>query len=119
MFPDVAEVVRHAREALAALGSDAHPDERAIRLALSAAEQLADDTFDVPAALHFTFARAPRAFGAAHTQVLAALLDATATELGLRILTPRADLLQHLAQRPSDLQSTRDWFAERVVAFGG
>ncbi len=102
-----------------AVGDDLHCREAAVRLALFEAEHLADDIVDVPAALHFAFTRHPSTFSRDSERVLRHLLERVAAQLGLKILATTVELEAHLASTPHTPEATRDWFAGRVMLFGG
>src|SRR5215470_6869410 len=86
------------------LGLSPTASETAIRVALQEAEHLADDTFDVPAALLFALGRTPRCFQAFramstlvvawHAKRLGFKLEATPGEL--------ASVLLRVAMREMD-----------------
>lgn len=94
-------------------------DRRALRRALAEAEHLADDTFDVAAALHFALSRQPRLQGARMAHALAAVLPSHLQGLGLQLRASAAELAVRLSEPPRDLADARDWFAERLVVYGG
>lgn len=114
MIPTPADV----EAAMHTVGADVRCREAAVRLALFEAEHLADDPLDVPAALHFAFTRHPATFSRASGRVLAVLLARVEAQLGLKILATPSELEAHL-EGSTTLEATRDWFASRVVLFGG
>lgn len=93
----------------------------ALRVALQEADHLADDVYDVPAALLFAFGRYPRCFAAFramsvlvvewHTKSLGFKLEASRPEL--------ASVLVQVAARELGFEDVRAWVAARMLPFGG
>jgi hypothetical protein len=117
-----AEPIARAYLRLAAeFGTEPRASEAAIRIALREADHLADDVYDVPAALFFALARTPRCFGAFramsvlvvewHAKTLGFKLEASPQELG--------DLLVRVAGRTLDYDAVKAWFGERLFPYGG
>lgn len=119
MLPSPADVARAAEEVAAREGTPIALRASAVRLALREAEHLVQDDVDVPAALHFTFTRHRTVFSRARGHVLERLLETTCNRLGLKILAPPPELVERLEQTPSSVEEARDWFASRVVMYGG
>jgi len=103
------------------LGVDPHASETAVRIALREADHLAEDIFDIPAALLFTFGRTPRCFAAFrvmtvivlewHAKTLGFKLEATPKELG--------DVLEQVHVRALTYEDVRTWMGARLLPFGG
>lgn len=121
MIPDP-EAIARAYAALAEeLGLDARSSEAAIRIALREADHLANDVYDVPAALLFALGQHPRCFAGFramsvlvvewHTKTLGFKLTATRPEL--------ADVLTRVALHELTHEEVRAWFGERLLPFGG
>jgi len=113
-------VEAHGRIA-AELGIDPRASETALRLALREADHLADDVYDVPAALLFALGRTPRCFTAFRAMsVLVVLFHAKA--LGFRLeLSPVAlgDLLVRVARRELAYEEVRSAIGAHLLPFGG
>jgi len=116
------EAVARAYRALAPeLGVPPKVSDAALRLALREADHLADDVYDVPAALLFAFGRYPRCFAAFramsvlvvewHTKTLGFKLEASRPEL--------AGVLARVAAREMTHEEVRAWVVERMLPFGG
>lgn len=103
------------------LGLDPRASDAAIRAALREADHLADDVYDVPAALLFALGRNARCFSGFramsvlvvewHAKTLGFKLEATRTEL--------ADLLGLVAVRERSWEDVRSWMGGRLLPFGG
>ncbi len=103
------------------LGVDPGSSEAALRIAIREADHLADDIYDVPAALLFALGRTPRCFRAFRamsvlavewqTKVLGFRLEATPSEL--------AGILGRVALREIDHEGVKAWVGERLLPFGG
>ncbi len=93
----------------------------ALRSALREADQLADDVFDVPAALLYSLGRTPRCFRlyrtmsvvvvAWHAKTLGFALRASPCEL--------AEVLERAARREVDFEDVKAWVCDRMLPFGG
>jgi hypothetical protein len=103
------------------LGLDARASDAAIRAALREADHLADDVYDVPAALLFALGRNARCFSGFramsvlvvewHAKTLGFKLEATRAEL--------AELLGDVAIRERSHEDVRAWIGARLLPFGG
>lgn len=103
------------------LGLDARVSDPAIRVALREADHLADDVYDVPAALLFALGRNARCFSGFramsvlvvewHSKTLGFKLEATRAEL--------ATLLGEVAVRERSHEDVRAWIGARLLPFGG
>ena len=103
------------------LGLPARASDAAIRAALREADHLAEDTYDVPAALLFALGRNARAFSGFramsvlvvewHTKTLGMKLEASRAEL--------AELLGRVAVRERSYEEVRSWIGGRLLPFGG
>lgn len=116
------EVLARAYPIIAAeLGLSARSSEPAIRAALREADHLADDVYDVPAALLFAFGRNARSFAGFramsvlvaqwHAKSLGFKLEASPEEL--------ADLLGLVALRERTFEDVRSFIGARLLPFGG
>ncbi len=102
-------------------GTGPKSSEAALRVALREADHLADDVYDVPAALLFALGRTPRCFEAFramsvlvvewHTKTLGFKIEASPGEL--------AEVLVRVAARELDYEAVKAWFGERLLPFGG
>ncbi|AKU95171.1 hypothetical protein AKJ09_01835 [Labilithrix luteola] len=93
----------------------------ALRLALREADHLADDVYDVPAALLFAFGRYPRCFGGFRTMSVM-VVEWHAKTLGFKLEASETDLsgiLERVALRELDYEQVRAWVVERMLPFGG
>lgn len=117
MLPSPADIARVVHEVAA--GTPITLRESAVRAALHEAEHLVHDDVDVPAALHFTFTRHRDVFSRDAARILAKVLEDVCLRLGIKILANEAQLLARLAEAPSSVQDAQDWFAEKVVMYGG
>jgi hypothetical protein len=120
-IPQPEPVARAYRRIAPELGVDPRANETAIRIALREADHLADDIYDVPAALLFTFGRTPRCFAAFrvmsvlvvewHAKTLGFKLEATTTEL--------AEVLEKVHARALAYEDVKAWIGARLLAYGG
>lgn len=93
----------------------------ALRAALREADHLADDVYDVPAALLFGFGRNARCFEAFRMMSVLAIewqaktlgfkLEATPSELG--------EMLVRVAAHEVSYEDVRAWMGSRLLPFGG
>ena len=121
MIPDPESVSRAYRAIAAELGVSPRTSDTAVRVALREADHLADDVYDVPAALLFALGRYPRCFDGFramsvlvvewHTKTLGFKLEASRTEL--------ADVLTKVALNELTHEEVRGWMVERMLPFGG
>ncbi len=103
------------------LGVDAKTSETALRVALREADHVAEDVYDVPAALLYAFGRTPRCFTAFramsvlvtqwHAKTLGFQLQATPSELAI--------VLGRVARGQLAYGEVRAWMADRLLPFGG
>lgn len=118
---DAAEVVKaHARVA-PRFGLPPRASEAALRVALREADHLADDVYDVPAALLFALGRTPRCFSAFRTMSVA-VVEWQTKRLGFKLeATPHdlADILVRVAARELAYEDVRSWVGTRLLPFGG
>lgn len=112
-------MARAAHEVAQSTGMPILLRESAVRLALREAEHLVQDDVDVPAALHFTFTRHRDTFSHEAARVLARVLEDASSRLGIKIMAPEAELLTRLSTPPDSVEDARDWFADKVVMYGG
>lgn len=116
------EVLARAWRTIAAeLGLPPRASDPAIRAALREADHLAEDVYDVPAALLFALGRNARCFSGFramsvlvvewHAKTLGFKLEATRPEL--------ADLLGRVAVRDRTYEEVRSWIGGRLLPFGG
>jgi hypothetical protein len=103
------------------LGLPARASDAAIRAVVREADHLADDVYDVPAALLFALGRNARCFSGFramsvlvvewHAKTLGFKLEATRPEL--------AALLGEVAVRERTHEDVRVWIGSRLLPFGG
>lgn len=103
------------------LGLPPRASDAAIRAALREADHLADDVYDVPAALLFALGRNARCFSGFramsvlvvewHSKTLGFKLEATRPELAI--------LLGEVAVRERSHEDVRAWIGARLLPFGG
>ncbi len=103
------------------LGLDGKASETALRVALREADHLAEDIYEVPAAVLFALGRTPRCFAAFRSMSVLATqwqakalgfkLEATPLEIGV--------VLGKVARSEIDYPAVRAWFADRLLPFGG
>ncbi|MDB4933559.1 MAG: hypothetical protein JWP87_531 [Labilithrix sp.] len=121
MIPDPDAIAKACAVIAPELGVDPRASEAAIRVALREADHLANDVFDVPAALLFSLGRHPRCFSAFramsvlvvewHTKTLGFKLEASRPEL--------ADVLTRVALDELTHDEVKSWVAARMLPFGG
>jgi hypothetical protein len=121
VIPDPEAVVRAYVTLAPELGLGPRVSETAVRVALREADHLADDIYDVPAALLYAFGRYPRCFDGFrvmsvlviewHAKTLGFKLQASRTEL--------AEVLTRVALRELTHEDVRAWVVERMLPFGG
>lgn len=103
------------------LGLSPKASETALRVALREADHLAEDVYDVPAAVLFALGRTPRCFAAFRSMsVLATQWQAKA--LGFKLdATPLqiASILGRVARSEMSYPEVRAWMADRLFPFGG
>jgi len=121
MIPDP-EALARAYEVLATeLGVPSRHSAIAIRLAMREADHLADDTYDVPAALLYSLGKTPRCFAGFrcmsvlivewYTHVLGFKLTASCNEL--------CDVLLGVACSRLSYDDVKGWMFDRLLPFGG
>jgi len=121
VIPDAEALAIAYRTIAPELGADPRVSETALRIALREADHLADDVYDVPAALLFALGRYPRCFASFramsvlvvewYTKVLGFKLEVSAPEL--------ADVLLRVARREMTHEEVRAWVGARLLPFGG
>jgi len=121
MIPDPEAVARAYAAIAPDLGLSPRVSATAVRVALREADHLADDVYDVPAALLFAFGRHPRCFDGFramsvlviewHTKTLGFKLEASRLEV--------ADVLTRVALGELTHEEVRAWVVERMLPFGG
>jgi hypothetical protein len=121
MIPSASAIARAAERIAPELGMPPKVSETALRVTLREAEHLADDTYDVPAALLFAFGRNPRCFAA--FRALSVLVVAWhARTLGFRLepsLEELGEMLVRITAREVDFEEVRSWLGARLLPFGG
>ncbi len=103
------------------LGLSARASETALRVALREADHLANDVYDVPAALLFAFGRYPRCFSAFRTMSVL-VVEWYAKSLGFKLDAQPlelAEMLRKVAMREVTHEEVRAFVAERMLPFGG
>lgn len=121
MIPDPEAIVRAYAVLAPELGVAPRVSETAVRVALREADHLADDVYDVPAALLFALGRYPRCFDGFramsvlvvewHTKTLGFKLEASRKDL--------ADVLVQVARGELTHEQVRAWVVDRMLPFGG
>lgn len=121
MIPSPLAIARAAERLADALAVEPRVSDAALRVALREAEHLADDVYDVPAALLFALGRNPRCFAAFramsvlvvawHARTLGFRLEPSFDELGAMLL--------RVAAREVDFEQVRSWMGARLLPFGG
>jgi prophage maintenance system killer protein len=121
MIPDAEDIARAYHRIAPELGVPPRASAAAIRVALREADHLAEDIYDVPAALLFALGRNPRCFAGFramsvlvvewHTKTLGFKLEASREEL--------ANILVRVALRDLSYEDVRGWVVERMLPFGG
>ena len=121
MIPDPEAVARAYAVIAPELGAAGRSSEAAIRVALREADHLANDVYDVPAALLYAFGHHPRCFAAFramsvlvvewHTKTLGFKLEASRPEL--------AAVLTRVALREMTVEDVQAWMVERMLPFAG
>lgn len=119
MLPSPADIADAVREVAERSGQPITLRESAVRLALREAEHLVHDGIDVPAALHFTFTRHRDIFSHEAGRVLAHIVADASNRLGIKVLASDRELQTRLAAPPTSVEDARDWFADKVVMYGG
>lgn len=103
------------------LGVDAKASETALRIAMREAEHLAEDIYEVPAAVLFALGRTPRCF-AAFRSMSVLVTQWQAKALGFKLeATPLelAGVLGKVARSEIDYPNVRAWVADRLLPFAG
>ena len=121
MIPDPEAVARAYAMIAPELGVSARASEAAIRVALREADHLANDVYDVPAALLFAFGHHPRCFAGFRAMSVLVVEWHTKT-LGFRLTAGRgelADVLTRVALDEMTHEEVRAWVVERLLPFGG
>jgi hypothetical protein len=121
MIPDAAAIARAYAVIATELGVPPRASEAAIRVAMSEADHLSNDVYDVPASLLFALGRYPRCFAGFramsvlvvewHTKTLGFKLEASRPEL--------AQVLTRVALREMTHDEVRAWVVDRMLPFGG
>lgn len=121
MIPSAVVIARAAERIAPELGMPPKVSETALRVALREAEHLADDTYDVPAALLFALGRNPRCF-ASFRALSVLVVSWHARTLGFRLepsLEELGEMLVRVAARDVDFEEVRSWLGARLLPFGG
>jgi hypothetical protein len=121
VIPEAGDLARAWERIAPELGLAPRASEPALRAALREADHLADDVYDVPAALLFALGRYPRCFSGFramsvlvvehHTKTLGFKLEARTAELG--------EMLLRIAARDVDYEAVRAWVVQKLLPFGG
>jgi len=121
MIPDPEAIARAYAVIAPELGVDARSSEAAIRVSLREADHLANDVYDVPAALLYAFGHHPRCFAAFRAMSVLVIEWHTKT-LGFKLTASRlelADVLTRVARGELTHDEVRAWVVERLLPFGG
>ena len=103
------------------LGLPERASDAAIRAALREADHLADDVYDVPAALLFALGRNARCFSGFRAMSVL-VVEWHAKTLGFKLEATRAELatlLGEVAVRERSHEDVRAWMGARLLPFGG
>lgn len=103
------------------LGLPERASDPAIRAALREADHLADDVYDVPAALLFALGRNARCFSGFRAMSVL-VVEWHAKTLGFKLEATRAELaalLGEVAVRERSHEDVRAWIGARLLLFGG
>lgn len=103
------------------LGLPPRASAPAIRAALREADHLADDVYDLPAALLFALGRNARCFSGFRAMSVL-VVEWHAALLGFKLEMTReelADMLGRVAVRERTHEEVRAWVAARLLPFGG
>lgn len=121
MVPSSEAVLRAYERLAPRLGLSPRASATAIRVALREADHLADDIYDVPAAMLFAFGRYPRCFAGFRT--MSVLVVAWyASSLGFKLDASPSELekmLVSVARSESTFDEVRAWMGEKLLPFGG
>ena len=121
MLPDPEAIARAYAVLASELGVGDRSSEAAIRVALREADHLANDVYDVPAALLFALGQHPRCFAGFRAMSVLVVEWHTKT-LGFKLTTTRrelADVLTRVALHDLTHDEVRAWVADRMLPFGG
>jgi hypothetical protein len=103
------------------LGVPPRSSEAAIRVALREADHLANDVYDVPAALLYALGHHSRCFAGFRAMSVLVVEWHTKT-LGFKLTASRAELADALTRVALDEmthEEVRGWVVERLLPFGG
>lgn len=103
------------------LGLSPRASDAAIRAALREADHLADDVYDVPAALLFALGRNARCFSGFRAMSVL-VIEWHSKTLGFKLEASRAELaslLGEVAVRERSHEDVRAWIGARLLPFGG
>lgn len=103
------------------LGLPPRASDAAIRAALREADHLADDVYDVPAALLFALGRNARCFSGFRAMSVL-VIEWHSKTLGFKLEASRAELaslLGEVAVRERSHEDVRAWIGARLLPFGG
>ena len=103
------------------LGLPPRASDAAIRAALREADHLADDVYDVPAALLFALGRNARCFSGFRAMSVL-VVEWHSKSLGFKLEATRAELsslLGEVAVRERSHEDVRAWIGARLLPFGG
>jgi hypothetical protein len=121
MIPDAAAIARAYAVIAPELGVAPRASEAAIRVAMSEADHLSNDVYDVPASLLFVLGRYPRCF-AGFRAMSVLVVEWHAKALGFKLEATRAELsglLGEVAIRERSHEDVRAWIGARLLPFGG
>ncbi len=121
MIPDPEAIARAYAVIAPELGVPSRSSEAAIRVALREADHLANDVYDVPAALLYALGRHSRCFAGFRAMSVLVVEWHTKT-LGFKLTAGRgdlADVLTRVATGELTHDEVRAWVVERLLPFGG
>jgi hypothetical protein len=121
VIPDPEAVARAYAVIAPELGVPPRSSEAAIRVALREADHLANDVYDVPAALLYALGHHSRCFAGFRAMSVLVVEWHTKT-LGFKLTASRAELADALTRVALDEmthEEVRGWVVERLLPFGG
>jgi hypothetical protein len=121
MIPDADEIFAAYPPIAKQLGFSPRLNENGIRVALREAEHLANDIYDVPAALLFAFGKHPRCFNGFRTMSVL-IVQWQAKRLGFKLeatCAELADVVVRVARNELSYNDVGAWVVERMLPFAG
>jgi hypothetical protein len=119
---DLEELSAGLRLVASELGMDVELHDAALRASLRESENLAEDVYEMPAALCYALGRNPRALGHGFHALGVISIRAQALASGVRLnlsLDELAVILGDVREHKLSYESVRDRFAENMHMFAG